>query len=523
MMEFLKKRWVLLLVLVVFIICKIPHLFYAYYWDESWPYAVAIKQMYLHGISLSPTAIDGELSRGHPLFFHAAGAAWMKVFGPSHVSMHSFALLITVLFLITIYEAGIRLFSQRAAIFSLVLVATQELFFVQSSFVLFEMLVAFLCFAGIFFYVKDKFFLTALCLTALFYTKESGLIAGFVVGMAALIGLFNKRVEWKVRMYRVASVGVPVILIGIFFLWQKHVRGWYILPLYNNLIEHDWSHFWYNFRVNCLRNSFHQNQRYYYFFILLAISVIAAFKNRSVKYLVLFLPAAIIYVCVDNDRVAHVLSSISLFVYFILSIALILFAFRKLKIYSDDKQEKFIVLLCVFSFCFFCFSASNFFTYRYLLPTIVASLFFLGVMLDKFIDRTYRLAFYPVLALILVISSYAFHESVDYGDAEVGAFDALDVQQHVIDHFESSNYYDRSIGCGGFLNTEHLTDPASGFLHSEKSFKRVRWYIDRETEFAIFDNIEPDGRYEQTKNDSAFKLEYRYEKGRVWAEVYVRK
>src|SRR5580704_9697985 len=105
MAEFLKKRWVLFLVLIVFAVCKLPHLHYAYYWDESWPYAVAIKTMYYHGISLMPNAIDPELSRGHPLFFHAIAALWMNIFGASHVSMHSFALLISLLLLVTLYEA----------------------------------------------------------------------------------------------------------------------------------------------------------------------------------------------------------------------------------------------------------------------------------------------------------------------------------------------------------------------------------------------------------------------------------
>src|SRR5271170_3215814 len=99
MAEFFKNRWVLFLVLIVFILCKIPHLHYPYYWDESWPYAVAIRDMYLHGVSLMPTAIDPELSRGHPLFFHAIAAIWMHIFGNSHISMHSFALTISVLFL----------------------------------------------------------------------------------------------------------------------------------------------------------------------------------------------------------------------------------------------------------------------------------------------------------------------------------------------------------------------------------------------------------------------------------------
>jgi hypothetical protein len=283
MAGFLKPRWVLFLVLIVFIACKVPHLFYPYYWDESWPYALAIHKMYLHGISLMPTAVDPELSRGHPLFFHAIAAIWRHIFGASHLAMHSFALFISVWFLIAIYEAGLSLFNQRVALLALLLVSTLMVFFIQSSFVLFDVLIAFLCFLSLVFYVKDKFFLTALCLTAVFYTKESGLIIGFVLGWDALTCLFNKNIDWKTRVFRIVSVAVPCILIGIFFLLQKHIRGWYIFPLYNSLIELNWDHLWYNFRKNNLGNTFDYVSKQYYFLLLLLVSLLAAIKNKNVK------------------------------------------------------------------------------------------------------------------------------------------------------------------------------------------------------------------------------------------------
>ena len=80
---FLRDRWPLLVVLLVFIILKLPHLDYLFYWDESWPYASAVNEMYQKGVSLSPIALGGEISRGHPLFFHAAAATWMNIFGDS--------------------------------------------------------------------------------------------------------------------------------------------------------------------------------------------------------------------------------------------------------------------------------------------------------------------------------------------------------------------------------------------------------------------------------------------------------
>ena len=113
------------MVLAVFVILKILHLSYPYYWDECWPYAAAIRQMYEHGVSLSPIAIDVELSHGHPLLFHCMVALWMHVFGHSHFAMHSFALLVSLLLLVAVYEAGYRLFNKNTATIALLLVVTQ--------------------------------------------------------------------------------------------------------------------------------------------------------------------------------------------------------------------------------------------------------------------------------------------------------------------------------------------------------------------------------------------------------------
>ncbi len=481
--------------------------------------------MYHHGISLMPTAIDPELSRGHPLFYHAIAAIWMNVFGPSLFSMHSFALLISVLFLIAIYESGIRLFNQRVAVLSLLLTATLTVFFIQSSFVLFEVLIAFLCFLSIVFYVSEKYFLAAICLTAVFYTKESGLMVGFVIGIDALISLFNRGIDIRIRIRRFLSIAIPCLLIGIFFLLQKHVRGWYIFPLYNDLIEHNWGAFWYNFRRNCVRNTFDDFNKYYYFIVLLVVVLTTAIKNKNVKYLAPFLPASIIYLIVDDRRGGEVYFSGLLMFLLIATVVCMFYAFRSLKIYADNRQQRLLVLSGVFIFVFLCFSSLNFFTYRYLLAAIIPLFFFTSVIIDKYLDRSYRVLYYPILIIILCISGYAYWSDDNFGDSNPGAFDGLDVQQKEIDFMIRNNFYDKSIGVGSFLTHEHLIDPATGFLHGEKPFdkNRVRWELDPSTDIILFNNLEPDNRYNSFTKEKNIHLIYRYAKGKAWTEIYERK
>lgn len=288
MIFFLKQRWMLWAVLAVFIVLKLPHLSYPFWWDESWPYASGVNQMYIHGPSLMPGAISGEVARGHPLMFHFLAACWMKVFGTSNIVMHTFPLFISVVFLAFIYEAGLRLFDRQVAATALILVAFQRIFFMESAFLLLEIMLAFLAFASIYFYTKGKHFLTALSLTLLFYTKESGMVVGLVLGGDALVQLFNKKETLKERWYRIIWLAVPVLCTALFFVLQKSVSGWYVLPMYSSL-ENSWGGFVNKFKAS-LDILFIDHHRLYYFLLLGLLSVVVAAKLRKGAYLLLLLP-----------------------------------------------------------------------------------------------------------------------------------------------------------------------------------------------------------------------------------------
>lgn len=522
MLYIMKSRWVLFTVLILFITFKIPHLFYPYYWDESWPYAPAITEMYHHGISLMPGAIDTNLSRGHPLFFHAIGALWMKIFGASHPSMHSFALTISVFFLVAIYEAGLRLFNQRVAILALLLAATQALFFVQSSFVLFEMLIAFLAFLSLYFYTTNRYLPTALCLAALFLTKESGLIMGFVLGIDALIRFFSKDDDLQIKLKRIASVGFACICVGVFFLLQKRLMGWYILPLYNDLIEHNWDHFWGAFRLCCVYATFIEDYRFYYFFLLLVLSVFAAAYKKQYGIAMIIVPAVFIYIIINPSLSQYEEQSQRTFAAFIVSFLLFLYFIGRGKLFSTP-QLRFIRLGVCFIFCFLIFSALNFFTVRYLLAAIVPLLFITAVLIDKFTAIMNRGLYFPAVIIVLGISCYAFMNDKGNGDADLAAFDNMRLQQSAVDYLEQHKLYDKNIGSGSYLLREHLIDTATGFLRNGKTFTNVKWTINDSTDFIVVDDLEPDSRYADIKKDTGFKRVFRNQNSYNWAEIYERR
>ncbi len=519
LLQYVRDRWFLLFVLVVFIILKYPHLSYPFYWDESWPYATAVHHMYYHGVSLMPNAINAEISRGHPLFFHAAAAIWMHIFGTTNFSLHAFALFISILVLIAVYEAGLRVFNKRVAVLSLILIATQVIFFVQSSFLLLEMLVALLGFLSFYYYVCGKYFLTALVLSMLFLTKESGLIVGFVIGLDALIELFNKNNSIKTRLYKITAVAAPVLVIIIYFLVQYKVQGWLIFPFYKDQIVHWWGPYWDAFRL-CLTYIFYDYYGYIFYGFLLLLVVIATVRSKNKKLLAIFIPACII-ACMVYKPLSDKLYSRPVFVLFIITYLYFIYSYMELKIFSDKRQQKMFVYITFFLLCFCSFSSANFFIHRYLLVAIIPFLFIVSALADKLMEYSDKRFICPFYAAVLTAVGVSFLCIHKLDDCNLGAYDGMKVYQSMINYLEKHNDYNKIISATNFQHRVHLTDPYTGYLSSNRIFTHVKYEMDTSVNLALFDNIEPDtNRYRSIKNDEAFHIIYRVQKGIAWGEVY---
>lgn len=522
MLSFIKSRWVLLSVIALFIVFKIHHLYYPYFWDESWPYASAVAYMYEHGISLIPGSVDPELSRGHPLFFHAAAALWGKLFGMSHLSMHSFALGISILFLVTIYEAALNLFNKRVAVMSLLLVCTQVLFIVQSGFLLLEMLVALLALLSLYHYIKGNYLQTGVYLSMLFYTKESGLIMGFVLGIDALVGLRRLTdTTWKKHVPRLLAIGIPCILMGIFFLLQKQINGWYILPLYTQLVEHKWDNFWHVFSKNAMESMYVSDYRFWYFFIAAGLTVYASIVKKMYGAITIVVPILLIYLLTGDQGPHNYADSLIHFIGLLISFAVFTWFISRPALFPSLLQRRFLILTMSFTVCFIIFSSMNFFTYRYLLATIIPGLMVVAIITDKMAEKTQPVMFYISLAAMLGVSAYAYIHDDGNGDTDRSAFMNMELQQSAVDYLEERKLYNEPIGTGSFLQRVHLTDKATGFLRGTTAFKKVDWNIDYAT-YIIVDNIEPDYRYDQIKNRPGYKLAFRKAKGLGWIEIYER-
>lgn len=522
--DLLRSRWVLLLVLAIFVACKVPHLSYPFYCDEGWVYAPAVKAMAANGPSLLPGSIPSDLSRGHPLLFHFLCSLWIRCFGVSNAALHSFPLAFSVFFLIALHEVCRKLFGTRVATLALLLVATQVIFFVQASFVLPEIMVALFALLSLYCYVQDRFVLLAIVLSLLFFTKESGVVFGAVMGVDALVCLFTRKSERLLRRAaRIAAIVAPTLLIACFFVLQKAIEGWYLLPLHSNLIQTDWDYLYGLFR-DCLRWTFKGDiANVALFLFVTALSALPAIKQRNARYLFLVLPAIIVFILTDKWIVEHT-GDLLWMLLFVSFFSVACYAPLYLNRQMNAPARKFVVLLgCCFG-AYLCFSSLTVLTYRYLLIEIIFVLIFLAVCINIFIEQSYS-SFYPVtLSAILVAGVLGIYTDDGHDDTDLEAFHAMTVQKSAICYLEQKLAFDKEINAACFWELAQLTDTNQGFLNTGKTFTHINWdTATANTDYVILDNICWNGRYEQTAKNPLFKLVYRATSGRSWTEVYQRK
>jgi len=478
----------LLVVLIIFIAYKIPQLHYPFYCDEGWVYAPAVKTMAIHGPGLLPGALPYTLSRGHPLLFHFFCALWIRCLGYSNTAIHSFPLLVSVIFIIAVYECCFRLFGKQVAILALLLVCTQAVFYIQSSFVLPEIMVALCAFLSLYFYATDRFLQAAIFFFMLFFTKESGVVYGAVSGIHAVVLLFRSKESIKRRLLRLASVVIPALLIVLFFMLQKQKEGWFLLPEHVNLIHTDWNDFYARFRDGLYWTFPGHSTRHLLVFFIILLSAVPAVQRRNVRYLFLCLPAAIVYILLNDYIVEHT-GDVVWMVLFLLFFVLAVYYLFRLDTTMAGPARRFIILLVAGFVSYLCFLGLSVTTYRYLTCNIFLAMVFLAVCIIELAAASGYKLYYAAIAGILLLGVYGYYS--DDGDFETdpGVFPEIRVEMKEVAFLEKQNAYDKEVGITYGWLLWHYTDTLEGFLSTPRVFTKMKHFPPNpNTNYVVFGN-----------------------------------
>jgi hypothetical protein len=493
------------LIIAAFFLYKLTHLGISFFWDESWVYAPAIQAMAEIGPSLLPDAISLDYSRGHPLLFHFLGGLWLKMFGHSWFSMHFFALVISVAFLLFANQVLQRLGDNIFASIVLLLICVQPLFVAQASMVLPEMLLATLSLACVLFYMRGNTVLYIVFGILTVLTKETGILVLVSIVLYDFIrNIIEKRSPLEL-VKRGFVLCLPLLTLVVHMLYLKSVFGWYLYPEHTGMIKKD---------LFAIASNFFQ-----------VIHDQIAFQGRfliSAPFVVLYL-----YTLLSSKKFRDILLAIlavlvAIFtlkfygIHFPLGVLYVVFCIHFcLNQISRQKSNKgnYLLLLLLFILIYALFSAANFYTIRYLLSTLLFTLIIpLYFLINELNWRKWVLVY-----LVATVPAYIYlllnPESIR--DINLSYLDYCPLQLEVVEYFEENELYDEQINTM-FLMSVALKDDKAGYRGTELPFKYVNQENNGDVDYFIFYNVENDNRREGLDGE----MIQRYESGKVWFEIW---
>lgn len=520
---FMNKKYLpLFLIIIVFIAVKIPQLTFPHYWDESWSYATAVQIMYEKGITLLPGHIDVNATRGHPLFFYAAAASWMRIFGSSLISKHTFALFLSVLLLITVYHVCLQFGNIRRAVITTLLFAAQIFFVVQSSMLLPEVMVTLLFFLSIYFYTTERYVMLALTLSLLFLTKESGLVVGLVLGLLFIASWISGALSLRKGIQLFSALMIPLLIIITFFTIQKMYYGWFLFPEHISLINNNSDQFLEKIHAT-LFIIFIQDERQWLWLLMGVLAVFYAIRERQSEWFLYVAGIGLIFAFqyLPFDFLQSLFAAISFILY------LLFICIRwQIRAQSKTKQGKFLFTAMLSCIVYAIFCSINFYTSRYLLPILLFSFILISTGLDIAINKFSTLKLHwPITVTLIIVTILSYFRNDNFGDTGLGSYQALKVEQDIIQFFPKNNLSPATpISLNSFQQTTNMKNSACGFIPNDNAaFTDLQWGIDRHTRYIIFDNIEPDYRYDEVTPDTNFTLVYQTVHGKMWGKIYEKK
>ena len=201
---------------------KLPTLGVPYYWDEM---AWASQARWLSGENLL-RALPGlrapDAFWGHPPGLHLTLAFFAKIFGFSIILSHLIVVCFAFIGVWFTFLVGCLLYDTKTWFFAAFFLFLSPMYFAQSGMFLADLPVTALGVATIYFALRGPYWAYLLVATYMVFVKETA-IALLVAWLLYLFG--RTRPKTKEDLLFVAKDTVPLLLIGLFFIWQKITTG----------------------------------------------------------------------------------------------------------------------------------------------------------------------------------------------------------------------------------------------------------------------------------------------------------
>lgn len=223
-----------LLVFGALLLTKPGSLSLPFFWDELGVYGPGILSMVDNGVGLLPSALDPELSRGHPLLFYAVFSSWIKLVGFTLFKIRVLALLISLGLLTSIGWIEQKIFGGLPALFAGATFVMIPAIQAQATLILPEMMLSLFMLWGLYHIYQENWLWYAVFGSLAILTKETGILLP-LTGITYLI-LSPGKPSWK----SIGFLFIPILVFGIFLLIQKVQNGWFFFPYHTELISFGW-------------------------------------------------------------------------------------------------------------------------------------------------------------------------------------------------------------------------------------------------------------------------------------------
>lgn len=264
----------------VFVTLKYHDLFLPYFWDELGVYSRAALYLAQNKLSLFPSALPPELSRGHPLLFSYLFGIAYRLFGYEVTSGHILSLFITIVLLLVVYRKTALHFNKLTGLGAIVILTVQPVFYAQSTMVLPEMLLSLLVFVSLILYYEKKMWHFAFFSSAAILVKESAIVLpATVIAYSIINRIIVKEKDDRLSIQSISLSLIPLIVFGLFLIVQKVENGWFFFPLHIGFVSFNpetilkSNHNYQNFLF------FHQG-RYWWVKVFLAAGLLLLLKGK---------------------------------------------------------------------------------------------------------------------------------------------------------------------------------------------------------------------------------------------------
>lgn len=502
--------------LTIFFLYKVPYVGLPYYWDEAWSYVPAIHLMHEHGPSLLPQSMPPEVSRGHPLLFYFVASTWMKLFGEGRQFMHMFPLSLSIATLIFVFILGKELVNSWIGLLAATLTACCEPFLAQSGMLLPEMMLTLFSCISILLYIRNKPIGYVISASAALFVKESALVLIIaVIATEIVVALWSGTIK-EIRLRRMLILVSPIVIVGVFFIQQRIVHGWFLFPEHIDLMQYDIRTIVYKLKLIYYEVFERQGMTIATYSFSFAVIIFMRTCPTRIKVLLILLYVTAIKVLFGRWTLPELTTLIIPVVCFLI-IGLVKFNY----VYKlNEKIGRTSLLIYIFMCGYFLFSSLNFYTNRYLLITypifIVATLTLVHAVLPARLNLKTTIALGLIMLTVLITQIDA---DGDIGDTRLSYRDDIKVHQDLIHYCEEEDLHLYHF-TGSFILSHYMSDPRSGYLKYGEPFRHVGPTLQPNTKYLVLTHSSDD---DEKAGITGFERRQEFRSNNAWAVLYERK